>query len=357
MGRVARTGWRKRFLKALGRTGNASLAARRAGVDKGTAYTWRRRDAGFAKAWERAKGRADERLRGTDSEAEETPLDPSARLRTGSARDERGPAEGAPLDPSAGLRTGYAWDERGPGSSDGTPPRSGLPSPQPLSPGGRGGSSSRLVVRFNKREGAQLVAAGAGRLSPEQQERFLEGLKETANVRASAAAVGVSTTALYNRRKLYPLLEAEWAAAKETGCRRVSLMLIEAAQAALDPEADAEALGLPRVSVSEAIAILKLHRFDEAGAPSHAGARAEARARAKAVEDMPIEAVRDEVMRRIEAIRAHREGGGGEAAPEEPLGPLHHAAHGHARVQTAPGSPQPVRGKCDPSIPRAGEES
>jgi 4-hydroxy-L-threonine phosphate dehydrogenase PdxA len=31
------------------------------------------------------------------------------------------------------------------------------------------------------------------------------------------------------------------------------------------------------------------------------------RARGQAVEDMPIEAVRDEVLRRIAAIRAHRE--------------------------------------------------
>jgi hypothetical protein len=286
VGRMARAGWRRRFLEALGRTGNVSLAARRAGVDKGTAYTLRRQDGGFAEAWERAKACADERVRGDEAAGREAqgPLHHASR---GHARVQTAPGNPQPL--------------RGTGDPS-------IPRPGEEREGGFA-RRSRVVVRFNKREGAQLVAVGAGRLSPEQQERFLDGLRETANVRASAAAVGVSTTALYNRRRRYPVLDAEWTAARETGCRRVSLMLIEAAEAALDPEADAEALGLPRVSVGEAIAILKLHRFDEAGAPSHAGARAEARARAKAVEDMPIEAVRDEVMRRIEAIRAHRERG------------------------------------------------
>lgn len=37
-------------------------------------------------------------------------------------------------------------------------------------------------------------------------------------------------------------------------------------------------------------------------------------------------------------------------------GPLHQASCGHARVQTAPGSPQPVRGTGGPAIPRPGEE-
>jgi hypothetical protein len=243
--RQARLGWRKDFLKALARTGNAALAARMAGVDKGTAYNLRHRDMGFARAWVRAKRFAQGRVGLDDS-----------------------------------------------------------PSPQPLSREGRGPQQD-LVVRFNRREGAQLVRAGKGRWSEGIRARFREALKATGNVRAAAAAAGISTTALYNRRKRYPLIEAEWAEARESGCRSVSLMLIEAAEAALDPGVDAAALGLPKVSVADAIAILRLHRFEEAGAPSHAGARSAARARARAVEEMPIETVRDEILRRIEAIRAH----------------------------------------------------
>ncbi|HEY0112120.1 MAG TPA: hypothetical protein VGB59_03095 [Allosphingosinicella sp.] len=55
MGRRAAEGWRRAFLRALARTGNARLAAELAGVDKGTAYDWRDRDPGFARDWARAK--------------------------------------------------------------------------------------------------------------------------------------------------------------------------------------------------------------------------------------------------------------------------------------------------------------
>jgi hypothetical protein len=241
-------GWRRVFLRVLERTGNARMAAREARIDRSTAYSARHRDARFAESWEAARAKARE-------------------------------GGGKALTPA-------------------------------LPPSGRGGSKRPLVLRFSKREGAQLVAAGPGRFSDAAWARFKAALEETGNVKAAAAKAGISTEALYYRRKKYPLIEAEWAEAREAGCRRVSLMLIEAAEAALDPETDCEALGLPKVGVAEALAILRAHRFLEAGAPSHVAARAEARARAQAIEDMPIEAVREEVMRRIAAIRAHRERGG-----------------------------------------------
>lgn len=268
MARRAKAGWRRAFLKALARTGNATLAARKAGVDKGTAYNLRHRDAGFAWDWARAKA--------------------VSRGRVG------GDSRFAP----AGDRSRAAARE------------SDCPRSSPRSP---------LILRFNKREGAQLVKARTGPRgwSAESEARFTRALGETGNVRAAAAAAGISTTALYYRRKRYPLLEAAWTAAKEAGCRRVSLMLIDAAEAALDPEVDAEALGLPKVSVAEALAILKAHRFGEAGAPTHSAARAEARARARAVEELPIEAVQAEVIRRIEAVRTHRERReGGDGGPQ-----------------------------------------
>ncbi|HEY0311630.1 MAG TPA: hypothetical protein VGC56_03965 [Allosphingosinicella sp.] len=150
------------------------------------------------------------------------------------------------------------------------------------------------------------MRAGKGRWSERTRGLFRAGLAETGNVRAAAALAGISTTALYRRRKLYPMTEAEWDAARETGCRNVSLLLIEAAEAALDPAIAAEAkANLPELSVADAIAVLRLHRFNEAGAPTHVGERNASRARGQAVEDMPIEAVRAEILRRVEAIRVH----------------------------------------------------
>jgi len=306
VGRRAKSGWRKAFLKALARSGNVRWAARRAGVDKGTAYTLRHRDRGFASEWRWAKLFGGRRVSGealTMGRFEARWIRHRAAAALDLARDAprcdagRQRLQGDGPFPGRGAATGSSARE-----SD---------SPHVSTRGRDGPRSARsnLVVRFNKREGAQLVGAGRGRWSNLVEARFTSALEATGNVRAAAAAAGVSTTALYNRRRRYPLLEAHWAAARETGCRSVSLMLIDGAEAALDPELDAAALGLPRMSVADAIAILRLHRFDEPGAPTHAAARREARARGQAVEEMPIETVREEILRRIAAIRAHESGG------------------------------------------------
>jgi hypothetical protein len=217
------------------------LAAKKAGIDVGTAYGRRDREPGFAEAMAQAK------------------LWGQARIGAGA------------VDPE---------DAAGP-----------------------------MVVRRSKNNGTQLVKAAKGRWSGESEKVFLSHVAATGTVRRAAEACGFSTTALYRRRKLYPEFAEKWRAEKELGCRRVSLRLLAAAEAALDPEADAEALGLPKVSVAEAIAILKAHKFDTGGGGEVA--------RGAIVKDEPpIEAVRDEVLRRLEAMRAHREGQPGRG--EEP---------------------------------------
>lgn len=238
-GRLER-GWRRVFLGTLARTGNVRLAAARARVDPGTAYDLRQRDAGFARAWERAR-------------------------RWGQARI----AAGA-VDPE---------EAAGP-----------------------------LTVRVSKKEGAQLVRAGKGRWSGETEAAFLGHVASTGVYRQAADAAGVSRAALHYRRKRYPDFDARCRKAKAIGCERVNLLLIDAAEAALDPGLVPEALGLPRVTVAEAIAILKVNRFG-AGAGTGPG-------RAIVKEEPAIEAVRDEVLRRIAAMRRHR--AGARTAGEEP---------------------------------------
>lgn len=55
-------GWRAAFLRALARGGSVTGAARAAGVDKGTAYDARNRDAAFKAEWVRVKAEAQARL-------------------------------------------------------------------------------------------------------------------------------------------------------------------------------------------------------------------------------------------------------------------------------------------------------
>ena len=224
-------------MRALARTGNVRAAAAAAGVDPGTAYDHRHKDANFAARWDKALAKARAR-------------DPLHR------------------------------------ATHGPPPRPG----------------EELVARRSRGRETQLVKAAAGRWSAGAEAAFLAELERTGNVRAAARACRLSTTALYNRRKRYAGFAGRWAAAEAAALERLPALLAAAAIASLDPGVEGEP-GLPAVDVGQAIAILRLK-----GA---GGGAAEARAGRGVPEAPPIEAVRDEVVRRLAAIRRHRDSGGG----------------------------------------------
>jgi hypothetical protein len=224
--------WQAPFLRALGRTGNARAAAAEAGVNHGTCYNHRQRDAAFAKAWERVLAR-------------------------NKAKKNR-----------------------------------------PSRASGRGGSADDLVLRHSKRHGPQLVKAGKGRWSAKAERAFLGRLAETGCLRRAARAAGFSTTAIHNRLNLYP----GFAEAAQAAIRRARVdfesMVLSAGIATFDPEPGAGEEGPPKVTVAEAIAFLRL-------TPSAKGA---GKGKGRRAEEPSIEEVRDEVLRRLAAIRRHREG-------------------------------------------------
>ncbi len=120
-------------------------------------------------------------------------------------------------------------------------------------------AGEELVVRSSADGSAKLVRAGAGRWSAARETRFFLALAECANVRRSAAAAGVSTQAIYARRLKDRGFRARWDAAIDAGKARLEAYLIEAADRSFDPAGAAEAGDeLPRVTVAEAIAILRL---------------------------------------------------------------------------------------------------
>jgi len=159
-----------------------------------------------------------------------------------------------------------------------------------------------LVLR-RTRHGDKLVRAGAGRWNARAEAVFLAELRRTGCVRWAAAACGFSTTGLHKRRGIYADFAARWAAAEAEAKERIPALLSAAAIASFDPEvADAD---LPRVNVDQAIQIARLKC---SGGAAGGGDR---------FKEPPIEEVRDEVLRRIAAIRRHREKGKGrdEAPP------------------------------------------
>ena len=156
--------WRQTFLRALARTGNVRAAAFEAGVDKVTAYNHRRKDAGFAGKWEGALAKA-------KAHAAKAPRPLHHRALRGGPQ-----VLGRPV------------------------PRTGLGLPGAIHPNTRSGEE--YVLR-RTRHGDKLVRAAAGRWSRRVEESFFEGLELTGCVRGAAAAAGISTNALYERRKHY----------------------------------------------------------------------------------------------------------------------------------------------------------
>lgn len=158
-----------------------------------------------------------------------------------------------------------------------------------------------LVLRRTK-DGDKLVRASPDRWSAKAEATFLAELRRTGCVRWAAAACGLSTTALYNRRRTYPEFAALWAAAEAEAKARIPALLSAATIASLDPEVEGE--DLPKVNVDQAIAIARLKCGDGAAGRRRRGARPE----------RPIEEVRASIMRKLDAIEAHEKK---QAAKEE----------------------------------------
>lgn len=89
----------------------------------------------------------------------------------------------------------------------------------------------------------------------------------------------------------------------DTAHARLDMFLVEAATRSFDPEAIKVPDEIPRVTVSEAIAIRRLRP---------PGAR-----RGAEVDEPPIEEVRASILAKIEAIEAHRKKAGAPGAPDE----------------------------------------
>jgi hypothetical protein len=225
------------------------VAALAAGVDHGTAYQHRKRDPGFAERWAAALAAA----------------------AAGAAAAFCAGGTAARRDRTAGLS-------------------------------GWGGEA--LVARLSKRHGVQMVREGEGRYSAERGAAFIAALRATGCVKRAAAAAGISTTSFYKRRGRYPGFAAEWAAAEQDAKARLHGFVLAAGIAAFDPDGPGDA-ETPKVTVSEAIAILRL-KGGAAPAPARTAA-----AGAGGAEEPPIEQVRDDVLRQVAAIRrkAEREGG------------------------------------------------
>ncbi len=161
-----------------------------------------------------------------------------------------------------------------------------------------------------------MARVSGARWSAAKEARFLETLAATCSVRAAAEAAGVSTTAVYGRRRRWPDFAAAWAEALDHGWHRLEAGLLFAATSRLEGvdavAVEAAAAFAEPMTVDQALTLYKIHRHAVTGAgekPRHDWRRRE----------MPIEEVRAEVMRRVVALTRERDEGGGRA-PEPASG-------------------------------------
>lgn len=157
------------------------------------------------------------------------------------------------------------------------------------------GPKTELILRRGRR-GDQLVKAGAGRWNARAETVFLATLAQTACVLRAAEACGFSAESCHYRRRRYPELAAKWEAAMGEADLRLPEMLTAAGIAGLDP--GAAALDVPKADIDQSIAICRMRGL---GMVERSGGRVPPR------REPSIEEVRDEVLRRIAAIRRHRE--------------------------------------------------
>jgi hypothetical protein len=139
----------------------------------------------------------------------------------------------------------------------------------------RGAGGAEMVARRSKRHGTQMVRAAPGRWCERVEKTFFAALGRTGCVTGAAAAAGISTTALYERRGAYPEFDERWRTVEAEARERLPGLLTAATIASLDPEAEPDTAGgrLPKVNVDQAIAIARLKGGGEGGGAQPAWGR------------------------------------------------------------------------------------
>ncbi len=169
---------------------------------------------------------------------------------------------------------------------------------------GQGSGPAGSRVRCGPTGRPQLVKTGGYQWSDEAEEAFFDHLGATCNVRASAAAVGFTTFTVYRQRRLRPEFRARWQAVLEQGYAALEMAMVQAALDTFDGADFADDRPIPRMTVEQALNLLKLHRAEARG---EEGGRPGRRPIPRG-----IEYYRESIQRKVEVIRRLRSSPEGE---------------------------------------------
>lgn len=161
------------------------------------------------------------------------------------------------------------------------------------------GGGEAIFVRRGAKKRPQRQKTGGAMWSEQAEEQFFDLLAATANVTLACGETGFTTPTVYRLRRMRPDFAARWQAALACGYARLEMTLVETANASLDATEFDETRAIPKMTVEQAMNVLRAHRNEIAGGRGGPGRQARRRTLAE---------VRDSIVRKIEAIeRAERE--------------------------------------------------
>ncbi|UVO55495.1 hypothetical protein [Sphingomonas sp. SUN039] len=123
-----------------------------------------------------------------------------------------------------------------------------------------------MVVRAGNGRRAVVARARLRQWTPRVEARFLGVLAASANVKLACEAAGLSVASAYVRRSKWPGFAERWKAALENGYVRLEFAMIEHACNTFEPVIEFEPdLPMPPMGVDDALQVLRLHRHGVRG--------------------------------------------------------------------------------------------
>lgn len=262
--------WRRGFFVRLAATGNATLAAKRAGVARTWVYRWRREDAAFAAEWDAALERFARRMK--------------QRALRRRLRERQGAGPG--LGSAGGSQAVVA-----------ARPVAGRPGAAPTREG-------PLIARRTRGGRPQLAAARANDWDEAKEAEFFATLGATLNVTAASRAAGFTSKTAWERRRADAAFARRWEAVMEEGTHRLEMRLMELAAREIGALAAEDAGGADALAEGRPLdpELAKWLLKWRAGAPVRARG-----GRQRGPRPLDLDGLHAEVLRRLEALRQHRE--------------------------------------------------
>ena len=228
---------RAAFLKALGETGNQQLSAERAKVSRSWVTAQRARDAGFDAAVREAVEAARAALGTRPS---------TLRLRSG--------------EPSLGTSGGEA-----PAACGGNKPPRGwvyLEGVELVVRGTGDGIGPSTGSGQAPRRRVQIARARLKQWDARTEDRFLDALAASCNIRAACAAVGLTAASAYKHRDRWPGFARRWDKAVEIASERLECGLLQAGHNLFSSPEDRLPADVPitEMTAEHAMLLLRLHR-------------------------------------------------------------------------------------------------